>query len=229
MIDRKKENMNSDNKQNKSSLLKVFLIALLAVAIFVGLYFTYNYLAQSNVDKAQSGQTLQPESSAAETEKTADSQNSSETGTASASTAADYTAPEITITDPDGNALKLADFKGKTVVLNFWASWCPPCKAEFPDFQKFYDENKANDDIAMVLVNLIGSNGETKANAEAFIKDNAYTVPYYFDVEGQSAAAYQVAFIPTTYIITPDGELYYRNEGIMSYDKLVEMTKKAGE
>lgn len=215
--------MEPDNNPKKSALLKLVLTVVLVVALFVALYFAYNVLAEANLDKSQSGQTLQPESSPAQVDQSTENQSS-----ASTTAAADYSAPEIKVTDPRGNAVSLADFKGKTVILNFWASWCPPCKAEFPDFQKFYNENKDNDEIAMVLINLIGSNGETKADAEAFIQDNGYTLPYYFDVDGQSATAYQIVSIPTTYIISPNGELYYRNVGMMSYDKLVEMTEKAG-
>lgn len=225
----------TEQKVSKSqSPLKTVLLAVLAVAVFVGIYFLYNSLSQGNLDKVQSGQTLQSQapSDQAETATTSaavDMDASSAAESADSSSAPDYSAPEINIVDLDGKAISLADFKGKTVILNFWASWCPPCKAEFPDFQKFYETTKDAEDVAMVLVNLLGSNGETAEKANAFITENNYTVPYYFDVNGESATTYQIKYIPTTYIITPGGELYYRNEGIMSFDKLVEMSAKAAE
>ncbi len=231
--------MNNEDKKNKN-ITKTIVALIAALAVFVGIYFLYDALSKSNLDKVQSGQTLQEDKAVVTSSSGSDSTDASleatntdtataEESTASTSSETDYTAPELKILDVEGNEVKLADFKGKTVVLNFWASWCPPCKAEFPDFQKFYDDTKGDDKVAMVLVNLIGSNGETKEHADAFINDNNYTLPYFYDIEGQTANTYGIQSIPTTYIINPAGELYYRNIGIMSYDSLVEITAKAGE
>ncbi len=213
--------MKENNKSNPKKILSFSLAVLLIVLVFMGVYFVYNRLSKSNDLNLEVGQTLQ-------TFETIDI-SKNEGSKSEQNNEIDYSAPDITATDADGNPISLKDFRGKTVILNFWASWCPPCKAEFPDFQKYYDEKKEAEDIAFVLINLVGSNGETKEKAAAFLEENTYSLPLYLDVEGRSASAYQIVSIPTTYIITPSGELYYRNVGMISYDKLLEMTKKAAE
>lgn len=242
----------------KNKPLGIAITLLVLLLVLGGAYYLYQSQA-ANTGGADAGKFLQESttSAAAEAERTengtengagpestaaAESQTSANSGgegetqpsgSSSAGTAEtsapDYTAPEIDVVDKDGNAVRLADFKGKTVVLNFWASWCPPCRAEFPDFQTFYEESKADDKVVMLAVNLLGSNGESKESAQAFIEENNYTLPYYFDNQGATANTYQVSSIPTTYIITPQGELFYRQVGVMELEKLREITQKAGE
>ena len=89
-------------------------------------------------------------------------------------------APDFSVEDVDGLTVRLSDMRGKPVVLNFWASWCPPCRAEMPDFEKVYQE--LGGEIEFMMVNMLGGiQDETKNSAMAFIAGQGYSFPVYFD------------------------------------------------
>ena len=126
----------------------------------------------------------------------------------------EYTqAPDFTVLDKEGNQVKLSDFKGKPVVLNFWASWCGPCKMEMPDFDEVYKEY--GEDIHFVMVNLTDGMRETKEGAESFIDGEGYTFPIYFDTESEAAMAYGAYSIPVTYFIDAEGNLVAQGMGAL--------------
>ena len=114
-------------------------------------------------------------------------------------------APDFTVENADGEQVKLSDFTGRPVVLNFWASWCGPCKSEMPGFQNLYDAY--GEDVAFVMVNLTDGGRETTESAMAFVEKQGYTFPVYFDVDQEAAAAYYVTSIPATYFIDSEGNL----------------------
>ena len=119
---------------------------------------------------------------------------------------------DFVMEDQEGNEVMLMEYIGeKPVVLNFWASWCGPCKMEFPDFQKVYQE--LGDEVNFVLVNLTTSQNESKEKAEKFISDGSYTLPVYFDHTGAGAYTYGIRSIPTTYIINTEGRSEERRVG----------------
>ena len=86
-------------------------------------------------------------------------------------------APNFTVYDADGKPVKLSDFRGKPVVLNFWASWCPPCKSEMPDFQKEFEVQGSQ--VQFLVVNLTDGSRETVATASAYIAQQGYTFPCF--------------------------------------------------
>ena len=112
-------------------------------------------------------------------------------------------APDFTVYDADGNAYRLSDFRGTPVVLNFWASWCGPCKSEMPDF----DEKAAQlaGKVQFLMVNLTDGAQETVETASAFIEAQGYTFPVFYDTDQSAAYAYGVYSIPTTYFIDAGG------------------------
>ena len=126
-------------------------------------------------------------------------------------------APDFTVTTADGQNVKLSDFTGQPVVLNFWASWCGPCRSEMPAFQEAY--LAYGDQIQFLMVNCTGSN-ETVQMAAAFIEEAGYTFPVFYDTLGQGSAAYRVSSIPATYFIDKDGNIVARQVGAMSSEKL---------
>jgi thiol-disulfide isomerase/thioredoxin len=106
---------------------------------------------------------------------------------------------DFTMQDMSGNNVKLSSFLDKPVVLNFWASWCPPCRGEMPDFEEAY--NKYKDEVNFVMVSV----DDTIGDASNFINSSGYTFPAYYDVNGEGGYLYGVSSIPRTYFINTDG------------------------
>lgn len=127
-------------------------------------------------------------------------------------------APDFTLKDWDGKDVSLSDYRGRVVVLNFWASWCPPCKAEMPDFQELHEKWTGADDPVMLGVNLAdGYQGETMDVAKAFLDENGFTFPVLFDEDSVAASIYTSGSIPVTYVIDQEGYVYA--QGIGQIDK----------
>ncbi len=114
-------------------------------------------------------------------------------------------APDFTIYNKEGKAVKLSDMKGTPVVLNFWASWCPPCKAEMPEFDEIAKEYAGK--VEFMMVNLTDGVQETQEKAQAFIDTMGYTFPVYFDKDSDAAYKYGIQSIPTTIFIDANGNL----------------------
>jgi len=112
-------------------------------------------------------------------------------------------APDFTVYDADGNAVKLSDFRGKPTIVNFWASWCGPCKSEMPDFEAAYAEYGSK--INFLMVNLTDGMQETKESAEAFLAKTEYSFPVYYDTQQNAAMTYGIYSIPTTYFFDAEG------------------------
>lgn len=114
-------------------------------------------------------------------------------------------APDFTVVDGEDAQIKLSDFEGKPVVLNFWASWCDPCKSEMPMFQKMYETY--GEELQFVMINITDGSHETKESAMSYIQEQGYTFPVYYDVESDAAKAFSVHSLPTTYFIDADGNM----------------------
>ncbi len=124
------------------------------------------------------------------------------------------TAPDFTVVDMNGNTVKLSDYFGKPIVVNFWGTWCPYCVQEFPHFQKIYEEYK--DEVVFLMVN----SGDTKSDAANFLSYYGYTFPAYLDTTNSAVSAYGVYNFPTTLFIGANGELAHRYAGAMSEQML---------
>jgi thiol-disulfide isomerase/thioredoxin len=124
------------------------------------------------------------------------------------------TAPDFTVLDIDGNEVKLSDFFGQPIVLNFWASWCPPCRAHKPVFDTVYDEMK--DDVVFLMVNLTDGRRETVESAFGYIAENGYRFPVYYDTTQNAARAYGITSVPTTFFIDKDGQIAAEHTGQMN-------------
>jgi len=127
-------------------------------------------------------------------------------------------APDFTVYNKEGNSVKLSDMKGTPVVLNFWASWCPPCKAEMPDFDAIAKEYAGK--VVFMMVNLTDGQSETQESAQAFIDSMGYTFPVYFDKDSDAAYKYGIQSIPTTFFIDANGDLIAYGSGAMDGDTL---------
>lgn len=127
-------------------------------------------------------------------------------------------APDFTVYDEEGNAYKLSDFVGKPVIVNFWASWCGPCKMEMPDFDEMYQLR--GEDIHFLMVNMTDNSRETVEVAKDFIKEAGYSFPVYFDTEYSAAIAYGVSSIPATYFIDAEGNAIAYATGAINAETL---------
>ena len=128
-------------------------------------------------------------------------------------------APDFTVYDRNGQPVRLSDMFGKPIVLNFWASWCGPCRSEMPDFDEVY--RLLGDEVVFMLVNLTDGEVETMQSASAFIDSMGYSFPIYFDLTDEAAYTYWVQSIPTTFFISARGNLVAYAEGALDYETLL--------
>ena len=111
--------------------------------------------------------------------------------------------PDFTVYDLAGNPVQLSDYFGKPIILNFWASWCGPCRSEMPHFEEKYLALK--EDVAFLMVNMTDNSRETVEVASKFIADAGYTFPVLYDTASSAAITYGVYSLPTTYFINAEG------------------------
>ncbi|MBN1352225.1 TlpA family protein disulfide reductase [candidate division KSB1 bacterium] len=134
-------------------------------------------------------------------------------------------APAFTLTDLAGNPVSLKDFKGKTVILDFWATWCGPCVRSFPAMQQAVNKYQADNTIKFLFINTWErgeDNLKITANVKDFIQSQQYTFHVLRDEENAVVSAYNVSGIPTKFIIDADGKIRFKNVGYNGDDELLE-------
>lgn len=136
-------------------------------------------------------------------------------------------APDFTLETLSGESVTLSELKGQKVFINFWATWCPPCKEEMPEMEKF--QQAYGDEVALLAVNgTAGEKGvgrkEKIESVRSFVHERNFTFPVLLDMElNVTSEKYQVISIPTTYFIGSDGVVQKRNIGPMTYEFMVKM------
>ena len=132
--------------------------------------------------------------------------------------------------DQYGKTHTLSEYKGKVIFLNFWATWCPPCRAEMPDIQKLYERSPKEGEGAVIVLGVASpklGNEKDEAGIKAFMDKNGYTYPVLMDAKGELFSAYGIRAIPTTFMIDREGNVYGRVQGALSgenIDKVVKQT-----
>lgn len=173
--------------------------------------------ATENDRQTASGDTQQSDTQAEGTEeRTKDTENNTDGEAEDTLPAIDFT-----LTDQYGNTHTLSDYKGKTVFLNFWATWCPPCRAEMPDIQKLYEEYaEAGDDSVVILGIAAPDYGQEQSEDKIidFLEENGYTYPVVMDPGGSLFAQYGIYSFPTTFMIDKDGNVFGYASGQLSED-----------
>lgn len=127
-------------------------------------------------------------------------------------------APDFTVVDADGTEVKLSDHIGKPIVLNFWASWCSPCKSEMPEFNKAWEELEG--EVQFLMVNMTDGARETVESAREYVEGEGFSFPVLFDTQSEAAIAYSAYSLPTTYFIDAEGYVVARAVGAIDGDTL---------
>ena len=122
-------------------------------------------------------------------------------------------APDFILRDMDGNRFSLADYRGKPVIINFWASWCPPCREEMPSMQRAW-EKLQHEDILLLAINV----GEDEDTIFQFTANYPVDFPLLLDQDSAVTGEWPVKGLPTTYVVDPKGDLVYRAIGGREWD-----------
>lgn len=184
-----------------NSKLKV-VISAAAFALFIGAAaFAYNILSDKEPPRIEIEQSeAVPQASDGESDEDR------------------IKAPDFTVQDIDGNFVKLSDMLGTPVVVNFWASWCPPCKMEMPEFDKVWQEFEPN--VAFMMVDLVDGQQETAEKGAEYVAEQEFSFPVYFDTAQEAAYVYGIRSIPTTLFIDSEGYIVTGAQGAIDEEAL---------
>lgn len=186
---------------------KKIIVGIVGFAVFLGLvYVAYNGLTKDYQDRSDNS-----------------SNNiSSENGGVNPDENEKLKAPDFTVYDENMNPVKLSDYAGTPVVLNFWATWCGYCKDEMPYFQEA-SENFSEDKVEILMINMTDGRNETKESAMQYMKNNNYTMKLLLDIDQEVARGFRVSGIPRTIFIDKDG--YVRHDQVGKIDAKTLNTK----
>lgn len=193
-----------------------FVLALVFVLLLGGAYVLYQRLSsgQGSDNLAIAGSSAQSGESSSSSSSAPGSSGSSQNSSGSTDSQSSQSsqeeeepeltpAPDFTVYDKEGNEVHLSDFVGKPIVLNFWASWCSPCKSEMPDFNQAYLDY--GEEVQFLMVNMTDGSRETVESASAFIEEQGYEFPVFYDTDYDAALTYGAYALPTTYFIDAEG------------------------
>ena len=123
------------------------------------------------------------------------------------------TAPDFSLPDMDGKNVRLSDYRGSPLIINFWATWCPPCREEMPSMQRAW-EKLQQEGILMLAINV----GEDEDTIFQFTANYPVDFPLLLDVDSSVTGEWPVRGLPTTYVVGPGGDLIYRAIGGREWD-----------
>ncbi|WP_083270699.1 peroxiredoxin family protein [Bacillus marinisedimentorum] len=127
-------------------------------------------------------------------------------------------APDFELQTLEGESVKLSDYRGQKVLVNLWASWCPPCRAEMPDIQDLYEKYK-DDGFVVLGVNLTSAERENNT-VQPFVEEFGLTFPILMDIRNEVGRTYQAISIPTSYFIDSEGIIHQKIIGQMSRETI---------
>ena len=178
-------------------------VAALSVGAMVGAYGLYNKLSEGYKPEMPSLPELD-----------ATDENEAESETVS-----EYLAPDFTVYDEDGNPVKLSDFFGKPIVLNFWAAWCYYCKEEMPDFDEVAKEHP---EVQFLMIHATGTGRDVESaeTGRKYVEQNGFEFDVFYDLNQDALSTYGISSFPTTFFIASNGDLYTYASGLMSRSNL---------
>jgi|MudIll2142460700_1097286.scaffolds.fasta_scaffold21764_2 thiol-disulfide isomerase/thioredoxin len=131
-------------------------------------------------------------------------------------------APDFTLTSLIGDSLQLTHFRGKPVLINFWATWCAPCLLEMPNIQKYYEKYPGQFEVLAVNA------GETERTVQRFVDDLGVNFKILLDPDGKIQELYRIKGYPTTYIVDKDGIIRFQHIGLLSEKQIEEYLDAVG-
>ena len=199
-------------------ILSVLAIVLLCTVSCMALYndLASSYTPPKNLETFQTTSTTKKATTASNTQT-----QSSTTPTEDQTEPTDPTwnIADFTVLDEKGNEVKLSDFAGKPIVVNFWATWCTYCVREMPDFQTAYEKYP---DVQFVMVNVTDGYYETIDSAKQFVEEQGFTFPVFFDTESSAVIAYGITAYPHSLFIDANGNLVAQARGMIDLEILEE-------
>jgi thiol-disulfide isomerase/thioredoxin len=138
-----------------------------------------------------------------------------------------FPAPPITLMDRSGLPVELSDLRGRAVFINFWASWCGPCRMEMPEIQRLADDLGANNQVSILTVNMT-SQESSAAAALNYLSQHGYNFPVLLDPTGQAGHDYRVLSLPTSLFVSPDGIVTARINGPLTRSAIADYLRTAG-
>lgn len=203
--------------------MKKIIFASIIVLMVGGAVYTVNNYNKSNANKTSVNSTYSSTGNQNNSDKNNTDSNSNKTTKNPVGinqNSIKTKAINFKLKDLDGKELSLSDLRGKKVFLNFWATWCPPCKAEMPEIEKLYQETK-NSDLVIVAVEI----GEPLSTVKTFIDQNKYNFKVLLDSDQSVAAQYGISAIPTSFFINKEGNIVAKNTGALNIDQMKEYIK----
>ncbi|MGH4123648.1 MAG: TlpA disulfide reductase family protein [Clostridium sp.] len=194
--------------------MKKIILPLVVVLVFgISIYTVVDY--NKNKSKNLGITTTEKDSVSSKDSSFGKDSSSKDSSTVKSSDASKIAALNFKLKDLNGKDVSLSDFKGKKVFLNFWASWCGPCKAEMPTIEKLYQQTK-DSDLVILAVNI----GEDKAKVKSFIDTNKYNFTVLVDSSQNVAAQYNISALPTSFFIDKEGNIVSAIKGGLTLEQM---------
>ncbi|MGO1819198.1 MAG: TlpA family protein disulfide reductase [Senegalia sp. (in: firmicutes)] len=208
---------------NKKSIIAISILALMLI---VGIYYTVNDNDNNDKEKTSKEEEALIDENTEKSESVSEDEDIEEEDIEEVLLEKGKPAPDFTLKTLNGEDASLSDYKGKIVLINFWATWCKYCDEEMPDLEKLYNENK--DDLVVLAVDV----GEEEEKVRDYIEKGGYTFPVLLDKNSSIAQKnYYVSAYPTSYFIDEDGNLIGAVAGMMTYPQMTQILEqiKSGE
>lgn len=192
---------------------KILISSIVLILLFIGAYYVVSNKDFSPVPNQPN--TNANNNTANDAVNKSDSYTKNQESTNIKNNSSKILAPDFTLTDLNGNIVTLSNLRGKKVFLNFWASWCEPCRNEMADIERLYQETKDTD-----LVILTINSTENKSTVQSYLKANNLNFTVLLDTREEAALNYLTGFIPASFFIDKDGYIVSREEGAITYAEM---------